>query len=176
MLVGAVERLIALCLRVPAHANGQNMRVGRERREIELQALFRALLVLQPPAGYGCEWSQTEKTLLVFEVLIAAQQFRPFAVGIFRHDYAGDDGSRQIVGWGLWHDVGHKKLLLAVFREVSERQHLRFAAQQRSCRQPNLFRYGRLGGVGFRLPQRLWGIRTPPRPKNRRAQDTTRKF
>src|SRR5882757_10529572 len=95
MLVGPIERLVAFCGRIPSYADRQYVRVGGalERREIELQALFGVLLVLQPPAGYGCERSQTEKTLLIFEVLIAAQHFRPFAVGIFRHDYAGDDGS-----------------------------------------------------------------------------------
>src|SRR6266852_1853437 len=105
VLVGPVERLVALCFRVPPDADGQHVRIDRafQGRKIELQALLSVLLELQPPAGYRQQWRQTQIAFLIFQVFIAAQDFRPFPVGIFRHDDARDDRSRQIVGWRLWH-------------------------------------------------------------------------
>src|SRR6266849_6009029 len=122
MFISPVERLVAFRLRIPPHTDGQDVRIGSafQGGEIKFQSLNFALLILQAPASYGREGSQTEIALLILQVLIAAQNFLPLAIVVFRHDDTRYDSSRQIVFRRLWHNVGHKKLLLAILSEVAE--------------------------------------------------------
>src|SRR6266852_2864045 len=103
MLVSPVERLVALGLRIPPHTDGQNVRIGRafQGREIKLQSFYFTLLILKSPASYGRQGSQTEKTFLILQMFIAAENFFPLTVGVFCDDDAGDDGARQVVGGSL---------------------------------------------------------------------------
>src|SRR2546429_5604845 len=69
MFVGAIERLVTLGPRIPAHADGQDMGIGDalQRCEIKLQPFILALFVLQPPASHGGQGRHTEKPFLVFK-------------------------------------------------------------------------------------------------------------
>src|SRR5229473_3644309 len=120
MFVGAVERLIALGLLVPAHADGQDVRIGGafQWREIKFQALFITLLVLEPPAGDWRQGSEAKKTFLVLQMFIATKNLGPLAVAVFGDDDAGHDCSRYIVGGRFGHHVGSKKLPLPIICEI----------------------------------------------------------
>src|SRR5215472_458041 len=122
VLVSAVKRLVAFRLRIPAHTNGQDMRIGDalKRREVKRQSFVVALLVLQAPAAYGGPRSKPQKTLLVFQMLIAAQNLRPLPVRVLRDHCAGNDGARQVVRRRFRHDVSCEELLLAVFCQIPE--------------------------------------------------------
>src|SRR2546422_3885311 len=60
MFVRAIQGLVALRGRIPAHTDRQHVRIDGafQRREIKLQALFTVLLVLQPPAGHRHQRSE----------------------------------------------------------------------------------------------------------------------
>ena len=72
MLVGAVERLIALRFFVPADADREDVDVGGAFQgcEIEFETFVFALLVLEAPPGDGREEREAKETLLVFEVFV----------------------------------------------------------------------------------------------------------
>src|SRR5258708_17734328 len=79
MFISPVERLVAFSLRIPPHTDGQNVRIGGafQGGKIKFQSLNFALLILQAPASYGRQGSQTEIAFLILQVFIAAQNFLP---------------------------------------------------------------------------------------------------
>src|SRR5260370_18993573 len=173
MLVRAVERLIPLGSLFPAHADRHDVRisVALQRREIKLQTLFITLLVLEPPAGDWRQGSQAKKTFLVLQMVIATKNLGPFAVGVFHYYDARHDCSRQIVCGRFGQHVGSEKLLLPIFCEISEGQHLRLTPQDGLGRHLNLFGDSRLSRLRCGLRRGLRSVRSASTQNHSQRQD-----
>src|SRR5438445_13827327 len=67
MLVGAIERLVALGVRIPANTDWQSVRINGtlQRCEVQCQTLFRILLVGQAPASHATDRSSRQKTFAI---------------------------------------------------------------------------------------------------------------
>src|SRR5882762_5139114 len=99
MLVGAIERLVTLGVRIPANTDWQSVGINGtlERCEVQRQSLFGILLVGQAPAGDATDRGSRQKTFTILQVFVTAQDFRPLAFIVFRDYGARDDGAREII-------------------------------------------------------------------------------
>src|SRR5258708_30355181 len=115
ILESPVERLVTLRGRVPAHANGRNVRTAGwlQRGEIKLQPLLGVLFILEPPSRHGIERRHSEKALGIFQVLVATEELLPLSAVFFGNDGARKEDSRGHARRGFCHAGDGQHLLLA---------------------------------------------------------------
>src|ERR1700684_1627224 len=108
--------------------------------QIQREALRGILLSRDTPPSYVRQRRAAEKSLRIFQMLVAAKNLFPLAVVILRDDGAGDDGSGNVVVLRrLGHDVRGQKLLVSIFRQIAKEEPRRLCSKQRlRTRVPNI--------------------------------------